>query len=115
MDGRYIETLRCIVSTVLTIAAGNYYRTRRANFEADRPLLDIEHGVRIKCPSLFVRALKDDMITCEIVGMMDANVPDLTIREVGAGHWLLWEKPREVNAFITEWMEQQGLISTVAP
>jgi soluble epoxide hydrolase/lipid-phosphate phosphatase len=76
--------------------------------------LDIEQGVRIKCPALFVRALKDDMITSEIIGMMGVNVLDLTIREIDAGHWLLWENPREINAFITEWMEQQGLISTVA-
>jgi soluble epoxide hydrolase/lipid-phosphate phosphatase len=100
--------------SVLTIIAGNYYRTRLANFEADRPLLDIEDGVRIKCPALFVRALGDDMITSEIVGMMGANVPELTIREVDAGHWLLWERPREFNGFITEWMEQQGLISPVS-
>jgi pimeloyl-ACP methyl ester carboxylesterase len=99
---------------VLIIDTGNYYRTRLANFEADRPLLDIEHGVQIKCPALFVRALKDDMITSEIVGMMGVNASDLTIREVDAGHWLLWEKPRDVNACITEWMEQRGLISTVA-
>ena len=53
------------------------------------------------------------MITSEVVGMMGVNVPDLTIREVDAGHWLLWQKPREVNEFITEWMEEQGLISPV--
>ena len=81
------------------------------NFEADRPLLDVEYGVQIKCPTLFVRGLEDDMITSDIASMMNANVPDLTTREVGAGHWLLWEKPQEVNGFITEWMEQQGLIA----
>jgi pimeloyl-ACP methyl ester carboxylesterase len=99
---------------ILTIVVGNYYRTRLANFKVDRPLLDVEHGVRIKCPTLFVRALKDDMITSEIVDMMGVNVPHLAMRKVDAGHWLLWEKPRDVNAFITDWMEQQGLISTVA-
>ena len=95
---------------MLIITVGNYYRTRLANWEADKLLLNVEHGVRIKCPMLFVRAMEDDMITSEIVGMMNANVPDLTIREVDAGHRLLWEKPWEVNAFISEWMEQQGLI-----
>lgn len=114
MDDRDSGDLRVITWIVLTIVVGNYYRTRLANWEADRPLLDVEHGVRIKCPMLFVSAMEDDMITGEIVGMMGVNVPDLTIREVDAGHWLLWEKPREVNAFITEWMKQQGLISLVA-
>lgn len=100
-------------TTVLILIPGNYYRTRLANFEADRPLLDIENGVRIKCPTLFVRALEDDMITGEIVGMMGPSVPNLTIKVVDAGHWLLWEKPRDVNACITEWLEQQGLVSPV--
>jgi hypothetical protein len=72
--------LRLIMWIVLTTVSGNYYRTRLANWEADRPLLDVECGVRIKCPMLFVSAMKDDMITSEIVGMMDVNVPALTIR-----------------------------------
>merc|ERR1711974_453432 len=37
----------------------NYYRNRQANFEADKPLLAIEDGTKIKCPTLFVRALGD--------------------------------------------------------
>lgn len=106
--------LRCTIRTLLTIFASNYYRTRLANFEADRPLLDVDGGVRIKCPTLFVRALGNDMITREIVDMMDVNVSDLTTREVDAGRWLLWERPREVNAFVTEWMEEQGLVSPTA-
>lgn len=114
VDDHDTNDLCCIVCNVLTTIVGNYYRTRLANFEADRPLLDIKQGVRIKCPTLFVRAMKDDMITDEIVGMMGVNVPDLTIRVVDAGHWLLWEKPREVNAFITEFMKEQGLISSAA-
>lgn len=104
---------RVIVYTVLIKAVGNYYCTRVANWEADRLLLDVEHGVWIKCSMLFVRAMEDDMITSEIVGMMGANVPDLTIREVDVGHWLLWEKPADVNASIAKWMYQQGLIASV--
>lgn len=106
--------LRCIMCIMLITATGNYHRSRLANFEADRPLLDVEHGVRIQCPTLFVRALGDDMIIGEIVSMMGVNVADLAIREVDAGHRLLWERPMEVNAFITEWMERQGLVSSAA-
>lgn len=36
--------------------------------------------------------MEDDITTGEILGKMAANGPDLTIKEVGAGHWLLWEK-----------------------
>lgn len=114
LDNRDSGDLRLIMWIVLTTVAGNYYRTRLANWEADRPLLDVECGVRINCPMLFIRAMKDDTITSEIVGMMDVNVPALTISEVDAGHWLRWDRPWEVDAFITEWMEQQGMISPVA-
>ena len=48
-------------------------------------VLDIEHGVRIKCPMLFVKAMNDDMVTSEIVGMVSVNFPDLAISEVDAG------------------------------
>lgn len=113
MHDRDTDDPQVILYIVLTTTAGNYYRTRLANWEVDRPLLGVEHGVRIKCPMLFVGAVEDDMITSEIVGMMGVNVPGLTVREVDAGHWLLWERPREVNAFNTEWMEQQGLIPPV--
>jgi len=89
---------------------GNHYRTRLANFKADRPLLSIKDGVHMKLPASLVRALGDDRITSEIVGMMGANVPALTIREADAENWLLRERLREVNDSISEWMEQQGLI-----
>lgn len=89
----------------------NYYRNRQANFEADRPLLAIENGTKIKCPTLFVRALGDTIVTDELANKMGANVPELTAKNVDASHWLLWQKPEEVNGIISEWMQGQGLIA----
>lgn len=63
---------------------------------------------------LFIREMEDNMITSEILGIMGVYVPDLTIGEVNAGHWLLWKRSADANASIAEWMEQQGLISSVA-
>ncbi|KUL86239.1 hypothetical protein ZTR_08412 [Talaromyces verruculosus] len=89
----------------------NYYRTRKANFEADRPLLRVADGVDIKCPVLFLRALGDTTVTDELVAQMPSNIPNLKEINVDASHWLLWEKPAEVNALITEWMKDQGLVN----
>jgi soluble epoxide hydrolase/lipid-phosphate phosphatase len=74
-------------------------------------LLDVEDGIKIKCPTLFVRALGDTIVTDELVNKMGPNVPEFTAKEVNASHWLLWERPEEVNGLITEWMQGQGLIA----
>lgn len=74
-------------------------------------MLAIEDGTKIKCPTLFVRALGDTIVTDELANQMGANVPELTAKNVDASHWLLWQKPEEVNGIISEWMQAQGLIA----
>lgn len=74
-------------------------------------MLAIENGTKIKCPTLFVRALGDTIVTDELANKMGANVPELTAKNVNASHWLLWEKPEEVNGIVTEWMQGQELIA----
>jgi soluble epoxide hydrolase/lipid-phosphate phosphatase len=73
--------------------------------------LEVEDGIKIKCPTLFVRALGDTIVTDELVGKMGPNVPEFTAKEVNASHWLLWERPEEVNGIITEWMQGQCLVA----
>lgn len=91
--------------------AGNYYRNRPANHEADKSLLSVEGGLDIKCPVLFVRALGDSIVTDELVNKMGEHVSNLTLKNVDASHWLLWEKPEEVNGLVTEWMRGQGIVN----
>lgn len=74
-------------------------------------MLDVQDGIKIKCPTLFVRALGDKIVTDELANKMGSNVPDYTTRNVDASHWLLWEKPQEVNDIVTEWMQEQGLVA----
>jgi soluble epoxide hydrolase/lipid-phosphate phosphatase len=94
-----------------TSLTGNYYRNRPANHEADKPLLSVEGGIDIKCPVLFVRALGDSIVTDELVNKMGEHVSNLTLKNVDASHWLLWEKPEEVNGLVTEWMRRQDLVN----
>lgn len=65
----------------------------------------------LKCPTLFVRASADAVVSDQMVGMMEATVPNLTVNQVTAGHWVPWQKPAEVNEILTEWMRQQGLVA----
>jgi pimeloyl-ACP methyl ester carboxylesterase len=74
-------------------------------------LLAIGNGIKIKCPTLFVRALGDTIVTDELANAMGANVPEFTAKNVDASHWLLWQKPEEVNGIVSEWMQAQGLIA----
>lgn len=102
----------------------NWYRTREINWEAE-----FEHffhfGTVAKPPPLeqdvlFVLATKDGALKPELARrMVDQNgsagkeegeargvLPRLRRREVEADHWVLWEKPDEVNSHIREWMEE---------
>lgn len=36
---------------------------------------------------------------------MERSIPQLTRREVDAGHWALWQAKDEVNAVLKEWFE----------
>jgi pimeloyl-ACP methyl ester carboxylesterase len=71
----------------------------------------VADGVHIKCPVLFIRALGDTAVTDELVAQMPSNIPNLKAINIDASHWLMWEKPSEVNGLITEWMKDQGLVN----
>ncbi|KAI9036630.1 alpha/beta fold hydrolase [Aspergillus affinis] len=89
----------------------NYYRTRQANFNDEQVFAENPSAIVLKCPTLFVRASTDAVVSDQMVGMMEKTVPNLTMKEVQAGHWVPWQKPAEVNEILTEWMRQQGLVA----
>lgn len=78
----------------------NWYRTSKANFDDERPLL----GKVVEQPVLFILATQDAILTR---GMADASMPllpNVTRREVPTSHWALWQDPRGVNDHIAEWL-----------
>ena len=50
-------------------------------------------------------ATKDQALKPWMAAKMGERVKKLTRREVDAGHWCLWEKPKEINEMIKEWLD----------
>lgn len=59
----------------------------------------------IDIPLLFICATKDAALPPAMSAGMGKGLPQLTRKEVEAGHWVLWEKPAEVNQHIKDWLE----------
>jgi soluble epoxide hydrolase / lipid-phosphate phosphatase len=69
-------------------------------------------GGRLELPVLFVGADYDpvaDLTNPSTLTAMRATCADLTVRTVGAGHWLHMEQPQRVNEIIQRWLEDRPL------
>jgi len=60
--------------------------------------------VKIRIPTLMVIAKRDVALRPELAGKMKDFIDELKMVEVDASHWALWERPTEVNAYLTEWL-----------
>lgn len=81
----------------------SYYRNRLRiqNYNDELPLV----GKRLDhIPLLFIRTMRDNAIPPEITGSMGHFFEQLTVKEVEAAHWALWQKPEECNAAIADWL-----------
>ena len=57
----------------------------------------------ITVPVLFILATKDAALTPAMSQNMQQNVPNLTRKEVVAGHWALVQAAQQVNTYLQEW------------
>lgn len=87
----------------------NWYRTREIN-HADELELVRSGATRVTMPALFIQALQDVALPPELAKGQEAHFDKLTSVEVDASHWILWEKPQEVNDHLKAWLEKCGLI-----
>ncbi len=55
-------------------------------------------------PTLVVWGMQDQALLPVQLAGLDALVPDLTVAEVDAGHFVPWEAPEAVNAAIRGWL-----------
>ena len=83
----------------------NWYRTRELNWRDDLELpVEVRHVIRQ--PTLYIFASKDNILTRETSAGMERAVPHLTRAEVPAGHWALWQTPRQTNDILQRWLEK---------
>jgi len=52
-----------------------------------------------------ITATFDDAVKPAYAARMHQDVEFLTMREVPAGHWALWEAAGEVNSLVEKWIE----------
>jgi pimeloyl-ACP methyl ester carboxylesterase len=88
----------------------NWYRNIDRNWKLTAPW----RNAPILQPSLFIAGSRDAVITGPIgekrLRDMNSVVPHLTKRLIldGAGHWIQQERPSEVNAALTEFLDQHA-------
>ena len=73
-----------------------------------KPMKEIEQGLpRLKIPTLVIWGEKDTALTTHNLEGLDRFVPDLTIKRIPEGsHWVIHEKPAEVNGYIREFIQE---------
>lgn len=62
----------------------------------------------VRAPSLWVGAELDLFLPPETAGDMGSLIPDLEKHVIaGSGHWVMWEKPAELNAILIDWLNRR--------
>lgn len=86
----------------------NWYRTRELNWEDERVLVE-EGRCGIECPTLFVRASRDEALPEGMARGMERWFREggLEVRVVEAGHWALWQRRGECCEILGGWLEGQ--------
>ena len=90
----------------------NWYRTGEVNyldeldvfFDGDTSV-DSKKRPTVTQPVLFVLATKDQALKPAMAAKMASQIPNLVRKEVEAGHWVLWQRPEEINKILGEWFE----------
>ncbi|MCJ1413409.1 hypothetical protein MMC19_007514 [Ptychographa xylographoides] len=82
----------------------NWYRTREVNYQEELTL----GKTTIECPTLFVLATQDGVLSPALARGMEQYFTRLTRQEVAAGHWALWQAAEEVNRMIQQWLDRGG-------
>ncbi|MEM8988437.1 MAG: alpha/beta hydrolase [Pseudomonadota bacterium] len=81
----------------------NWYRNSKRNWEL---MESVDH--HIDKPALMITAELDIFSKPEFADGMAALVPDLETHMIkGCGHWTTWEKPKELNALMADWLARR--------
>ena len=85
-----------------------WYKAQVANvnFEAEKQIPLDRYVVRV--PLLFVGGSDDPVcLTAGIYAVQKQGlVPELTVRELGAAHWIMLERPTELGDTVVDWLDR---------
>ncbi|CAK9041926.1 Bifunctional epoxide hydrolase 2 [Includes: Cytosolic epoxide hydrolase 2 (CEH) (Epoxide hydratase) (Soluble epoxide hydrolase) (SEH) [Durusdinium trenchii] len=81
----------------------NLYRNVDRNWE-----LMESRDETVRAPGLWIGADLDLFLPPESADGMEALVPDLEKHVIaGSGHWVMWEKPQDLNALVIDWLTRR--------
>ncbi len=81
----------------------NLYRNLHRNYEIMKNVDPV-----IPLPALMISAERDTFLPPSSADGMEAIVPDLEKALIAdCGHWVMWEKPAELNRIIIDWLERR--------
>lgn len=66
-----------------------------------------ESRYHVDTPTLYVGATRDPLSPPPVVERMKPFRKDLTIDEVNTQHWVMLEKPDELNQKIEKWLKER--------
>ncbi|KAG0238993.1 Bifunctional epoxide hydrolase 2 [Mortierella sp. GBA43] len=84
----------------------NYYKTTRVNYDDDR---DAQGKVIINLPCWLISATNDPYLRPERSVKMKDYLPQLKTTSITAGHFVMTEKPDEINELLKQSLEDLAL------
>lgn len=87
-----------------------WYRTSNENFEDDQYIPDKV----VHCPALMVSATKDPILTEAFTQGMEKFVPNLSRATVSSSHWVMSEKPDDLNHILLSFLARTLLSETIS-
>lgn len=85
----------------------NWYRTRKLNFEDEKPFAEAPGGYKLMIPGMVVMGEKDLALPPSLADGNEKYFEAGLKKEVatGVGHWAMWQDPETINGYIQEFLE----------
>ncbi|KAJ0120877.1 epoxide hydrolase [Diaporthe amygdali] len=89
----------------------NWYRTGELNWEDELVFLpnDTTYTAKYAQPGLYIGGTQDTALPPVLSTGMETYFDSLSRGEVDGGHWVMWEKPDEVNGYVDNWLTSSVL------